>query len=352
MQTAGVRIPWHRTPIDRDVLAELNRRRDLRPLVDNLGQLGFMAGTAALALHAFQHWSWPLIVLTAFLHTTFFGHYGSAAHHELAHKTVFKTRWLNELFYGIACLLNWKNAVHMRHSHGAHHRYTTHHEHELEVVLPSDPLRWKNLVWVLTLNVSGLYGIVKQQLRWAFRRRWDRMFTSEWERRIFPRDDANGIRSLRRFARFTVLVHAALLVLFIASGNWYLIVLVQLAPFANQWYRVLTHSPQHIGMRPEVADWRQNTRTYISDPVSAFFYWNLQYHVEHHMYAAVPYYNLPKLRKAIGWDLPVASRGLLATWKEMMETVRRQRRDSGYFFTPPLPAGATPYVDPDYRASA
>ena len=133
IQTAGVRIPWHRTPIDRHVLAELNRRRDLRPLVDNLGQLGFMAATAILALHALHHWSWPLIVLTAFLHTTFFGHYGSAAHHELAHKTVFKTRWLNELFYGIACLLNWKNGVHMRHSHGAHHRYTTQHEHEMEV---------------------------------------------------------------------------------------------------------------------------------------------------------------------------------------------------------------------------
>ena len=178
------------------------------------------------------------------------------------------------------------------------------------------------------------------------------MFTAEWERRIFPRDDAQGIRALRRFARFTLLVHAALLVLFIASGYWYLVVLVQLAPFANQWYRVLTHSPQHIGMRPDVADWRQNTRTYIGDPISAFFYWNLQYHVEHHMYAAVPYYNLPKLRQAIGWDLPVASRGLLATWKELVDTVRHQRRDASYFFTPPLPAGATPYVDPDLRATA
>ena len=38
---------------------------------------------------------------------------------------------------------------------------------------------------------------------------------------------------------------------------------------------------------------------------SQFFYWNMNYHVEHHMYAAVPYYNLPKLRKAI--------RGLFAT---------------------------------------
>lgn len=36
----------------------------------------------------------------------------------------------------------------------------------------------------------------------------------------------------------------------------------------------------------------------------------------------------------------------------MVATVRRQRRDASYFFTPPLPAGATPYVDPDLRATA
>ena len=70
------------------------------------------------------------------------------------------------------------------------------------------------------------------------------------------------------------------------------------------------------------------------------------------MYAAVPYYNLPKLRRAIGWDLPVASRGLPATWQELVDTVRRQRRDSSYFFTPPLPASATPYVDPELQATA
>ena len=97
-------------------------------------------------------------------------------------------------------------------------------------------------------------------------------------------------------------------------------------------------------MRPDVADWRQSTRTYIARPINAFFYWNLQYHVEHHMYAAVPYYNLPKLRTEIGWDLPIATTGLLATWTEISHTMRRQRREPDYFYSPPLPEGETPYI--------
>ena len=74
------------------------------------------------------------------------------------------------------------------------------------------------------------------------------------------------------------------------------------------------------------------------------------------MYAAVPYYNLPKLRKAIGWDLPVASKGLLATWKELVDTVRRQRRDTATAPAARLLHAATARrrdaVDPAYRASA
>jgi fatty acid desaturase len=30
-------------------------------------------------------------------------------------------------------------------------------------------------------------------------------------------------------------------------------------------------------------------------PVMAFFYANMNYHVEHHMYPSVPFYNLPQL---------------------------------------------------------
>jgi fatty acid desaturase len=63
----------------------------------------------------------------------------------------------------------------------------------------------------------------------------------------------------------------------------------------------------------------------------------MQYHVEHHMFPAVPFYNLPALRREIEHDLPPATHGLLATWREILPIVKKQRDDPGYFFTPPLP---------------
>ena len=65
------------------------------------------------------------------------------------------------------------------------------------------------------------------------------------------------------------------------------------------------------------------------------------YHLEHHMFPAVPFYNLPKLRKAIEHDLPPATHGLVATWKEMLELRRRCIADPAYRYLPPLPETAS-----------
>jgi hypothetical protein len=40
------------------------------------------------------------------------------------------------------------------------------------------------------------------------------------------------------------------------------------------------------------------------NPVSRFIYWNMNYHVEHHMFPMVPYHALPKLHELIKHDLP------------------------------------------------
>jgi fatty acid desaturase len=92
-------------------------------------------------------------------------------------------------------------------------------------------------------------------------------------------------------------------------------------------------------MTPDVPDFRLCCRTYTCSWFPAFLYWNMQYHVEHHMFPAVPFYNLPRLRKAIEHDLPPAPHGLLATWRELIPILKRQRREPGYFFAPILPGG-------------
>ena len=42
------------------------------------------------------------------------------------------------------------------------------------------------------------------------------------------------------------------------------------------------------------------------NPISRFVYWNMNYHVEHHMFPMVPFHALPALHAEIKDDLPDA----------------------------------------------
>jgi fatty acid desaturase len=68
-------------------------------------------------------------------------------------------------------------------------------------------------------------------------------------------------------------------------------------------------------MKVETGDYRENTRTVLLNPVISFFYWNMNYHVEHHMYPGVPCYNLPNLHKLITPELPPATKGIVGILK-------------------------------------
>jgi fatty acid desaturase len=63
----------------------------------------------------------------------------------------------------------------------------------------------------------------------------------------------------------------------------------------------------------------------------------MNYHTEHHMYAAVPCYNLGKLHKLIKPDLPECPHGLVATWKQITSILERQKQDPAYQYVPKLP---------------
>ena len=58
------------------------------------------------------------------------------------------------------------------------------------------------------------------------------------------------------------------------------------------------------------------------------------------MYAAVPFYNLPKLHGALAHDLPEPLRGFLQGVRRILQIQRQQRRDPGYTFIPEFPEGA------------
>ncbi|MEP0777705.1 fatty acid desaturase [Microcoleus sp. ZQ-A2] len=59
---------------------------------------------------------------------------------------------------------------------------------------------------------------------------------------------------------------------------------------------------QHTLLEQE-SDVIRGTRTILTNPVTRFFMCNENYHLEHHLYPAVPWYNLPRLHQEIKDEL-------------------------------------------------
>lgn len=345
--TESIKINWYRTKVDRALMSELMRRSDARAFLQAGGQLlvyavtGGLAWLAASRLNA-DNWIWllPLLLLALFVHGTNANFMGGIACHELCHKTPFATQFWNTFFLKIYAFMAWFDPVGYRASHIRHHQVTVHTDHDGEIMQPLG-LDWHGCKFVLkALTFDPLW--VWKNVRFMFAAAFgdltqDGFFKSAWLQRVVPETDAKGRREIINWARIVVGGHLALATLFILTGNWVLILVVNFGAFYCGWLGVLCGAPQHAGLSSDVNDFRLNTRTYTCGPIPAFCYWNMQYHVEHHMFPAVPFYNLDRLHAAIAHDLPPVTHGLWATWRHIQSILQRQRREPGYVYVPPLP---------------
>jgi fatty acid desaturase len=265
--------------------------------------------------------------------------------HELVHLSVFKRKSTNRFFLRIFSFLGWYNHHFFWASHTEHHKYTLHPPDDLEVELPME-LSLKGFFKAAVVNPWGFWWTVKNHVRVARGR-----INGAWEEHLFPEEEPDARRALRNWARFVLVGHALILGVSIATGYWYVGVAVSLAPFYGGWLHYLCNSSQHVGLQDNIADFRLCCRTIYLNPFVQFLYWHMNYHTEHHMYAAVPCYKLGKLHRIIKDDMPECPRGLWATWRQIIGILRRQKREPGYMFIPelptPSPAVRTPWVEPD-----
>jgi len=331
-------IKFYRSPIDRAVLRELTERRNLRPLIHVLAQLALVAATGIGCYLIWLYLPWPLLIPAIFIHGTFYTFLGPAgAGHELSHRTVFKSKVLNEIFLALTAFLTYFFYHYFRPDHTRHHQVTVYKGLDTQLMLPID---YKDSFWpwLLTLDLPRMRQYFRVLVKQALA-----IFKSDWEKTLLDNN-----KKLRRqvvwWARFVLVAHIGLVVFFILSGNWILILLVTLAPFIGNWLNYLAELPQHAGLKGDVPDWRVSARTMTLGPFVEFLYWSMNYHVEHHMFAAVPFYNLRKLRNAIEADLPTCTHGLAATWKEMWPVLRRIQKEPEYVFIPNFPDSAHPPV--------
>lgn len=328
---AAPAIPWYRTPLPRDEIRRLHERSDLLGALQTLGYLGVYALTAAAALHAAASRQWLLLPPLLLLHgmVTAFMINGV---HELGHGTVFRTRWLNRFFCHLLAFLGWINHEAFQASHARHHRYTLHPPDDLEVVLPIR-IMVRHFFKTGFLNPAGAWQTLKNTIRVARGR-----FQGPWEETLYPADQPELRRPPVRWARILLAGHALIAVVSFSLGWWLLPVVITLAPFYGGWLFFLCNNTQHIGLQDNVPDFRLCCRTFTLNPVLCFLYWHMNYHTEHHMYAAVPCYRLGRLHRLIRHDLPPCPHGLVAVWREIAAIQARQDEDPAYQHAPPLPS--------------
>ena len=92
-------VSWYRSPIERDVLVRLTRKKNLWPLLHILGLMSISVATGIFAFWSYNNLAWPLVVVAVYVHCTFYGFFGGGTGcHELSHNTVFRSRFLNDFF--------------------------------------------------------------------------------------------------------------------------------------------------------------------------------------------------------------------------------------------------------------
>ncbi len=315
------KISWYRSPVERGDLAAINQRSDWLGSLQTGGFFGLLALSGAVAWYASVHFPWPVFVLLLFLHGTFFA-FLLNAFHEFCHKTVFKTRLLNTIFLDIVSFLSWSNPVEFWTSHQEHHKYTLHPPDDLEVVLPIK-LTVGGFLKSAVVNPWDFYNRLKSYGRFSLGR-----VEGEWMNHLFPPSAAALRRSLFNWARFQLIGQALIVAISLYFGLWQIPVLVTLAPFYGGWLQWLCNNTQHVGLQNNVPDFRLCTWTIILNPFVSFLYWRMNYHIEHHTYAAVPCYNLKRLHRKIEADLPPCPQGLAAAWKKITPIVKEQRMKS------------------------
>jgi len=329
VETGLAAAEWYHTDLPRKQMKELMQRSDGPAIRDTILWLGLLVLSGAGGVYFWGTW-WCVPFFAAY--GVLYGSASDSRWHECGHGTAFRTQWMNRVVYQIACFMIMRNPVTWRWSHARHHTDTiiVGRDPEIAVMRPPDLVRL----------ILGFVGISDAWYAMSDMVRNAAGHISAAEKSFIPAMEQHKVI---RVARIWVAIYAAVIALSIYMQSILPLMLVGLPRLYGAWHMVMCGLLQHGGLADNVTDHRLNSRTVYMNPVSRFIYWNMNYHVEHHMFPMVPYHALPRLHEAIRHDLPAPTPSIWAGYREMIPAFLRQLRYEDYFIKRELPPTAKPY---------
>ena len=317
---------WYKSPVPRRRLKELMQRSDGPALRDTAIWLGLILVLGALGIWLWGTW-WAVPIFAAY--GVLYASAADSRWHECGHRTAFKTTWMNDAVYALASFLLLRSPTAWRWSHTRHHTDT--------IIVGRDPeiagMRPPQLI-IMVLNIFGIVNVPQSLLTLA---RYAMGQLNEEERSYIPEMERWRVRAE---AGVILAIHAAAVAVAVWTRSWLPVLLIGGANFYGIWLLNLLGGTQHLGLAEDVLDHRLDARTIYMNPVFRFLYWNMNYHVEHHMYPMVPYHALGQLHEEVKADCPAAMPNVWSAWAEIIPTITRQLGDPTYFIRKELPPNA------------
>ena len=268
--------------IDKKVLKPYLKRNNISGVVHLLLHLSLILFTGFLLyLSLGTYFQYIIIVFhgifIAFLY---------AGLHECIHKTAFKNRALNETvghFIGFILLRSFLNG---RYRHMAHHTFTQHPEKDPDIVnFPNGYLNYLKHITSLTIWIRLIDNICRHTLG----------ILNQQEKNYIP---SSEITFLIRESRIMMLGYIVIGLLSFYFNSYFFLIFWIIPRLLGEPFLRLIRMVEHTG-KEETANMIKNTRTSHASKFLKFIYWNMPFHVEHHLYANVPFYRLKNFHKVI-----------------------------------------------------
>ena len=282
---------WYQCPVPRDTMRGLLQRRDGPAIRDTILWFGLIFTSGFLTYKLWGTW-WA--ILPYLVYSVLYASTSDSRWHETGHGTAFKTDWMNNALYEIASFMVMRESTVWRWSHTRHHSDTIIVGRDPEIAVPRPPdlkafvMSFFNLkVYLKYFRLILLHSLGRMDAD-------GKTFIPETE---FPK--------VFRKARIYVALYAVVIGLAIKTGSILPLLLVGFTNLFGSWLLVTYGYTQHAGLAENVLDHRLNCRTVYMCWIHRYLYWNMNYHVEHHMFPLVPYHALPKLHAAVKDDCAV-----------------------------------------------
>jgi fatty acid desaturase len=313
-------------PISTPRISEIFSKDEIRYLTERSDLHGWRAvlftwGCIVLTLVALAYFPNPLMWIIALI--VLGGRQLSLAilMHDAAHGTLFKTRWLNEVLADWLCGAPIEVDIKRYRAHHLQHHSQTGTEHDTDrSLIAGMPTTRISLVRKFARDISGITAIKREiglQLMLMGILKW----TVASDVVKLPQEGRSWLDCVRSYvssAYKTWLVHGAALGLLVATGHaWlYLAWLIAYCTTYSVFIRIRSMA-EHACTEPGL-NMLRNTRS-----VRAGFFaratvapLRVNYHIEHHVMASVPYFRLREMHGML------RERGLVNPMPSYLDVVR------------------------------